>query len=59
MKYCLTVNKVGVIDEHKTFKGFANVSDNLNRKEYFDMANGGKLTAKVPLSCRKSFIKQL
>ena len=33
IKYCLTKNKHGVIDEHKTFKGFTNVSDNLNRKK--------------------------
>ena len=50
IKYCLTVNKYGVIDEHKTFKGFTNVSDNLDRKEYFKMADGDKLVAKVPLS---------
>ena len=31
------------------------MSDNLNRQEYFNMANAGKLKAKVPLSCRKSF----
>ena len=54
-KYCLTINKYGVIDEHKTFKGFTNVSDNLDRKENFNMANGGKLIAKVPLSWKKSF----
>ena len=34
-KYCLTINKYGVIDEHKTFEVFPNVSDNLDRKEYF------------------------
>ena len=55
IKYCLTINKYGVIDEHKTFKGFTNVSDNLDRKEYFNMADGGKLLAKVPLSWKKSF----
>ena len=55
IKYCLTVNKYGVIDEHKTFKGFTNVSNNLDRKEYFNMANGDKLVAKVPLSWKKSF----
>ena len=55
MKYCLTINKYGVTDEHRTFKGFTNVSDNLDRKEYFNMANGGKLIAKVPLSWKKSF----
>ena len=44
-----------MIDKHKTFKGFTNVSDNLDRKEYFDMANGGKFRAKVALSWKKSF----
>ena len=28
IKYCLTITKYAVIDEHKTFKGFTNVSDN-------------------------------
>ena len=37
IKYCLTINKFGVIDEHKTFKGFTNVSDDLDRKEFFKM----------------------
>ena len=55
IKYCLTINKYGVIDEHKTFKGFTNVSDNLDRKEYFNIADGSKLIAKVPLSWEKSF----
>ena len=55
IKYCLTINKYGGIDEHKTFKGFSNVSDNLNRKEYFKMADGDKLIAEVPLSWKKSF----
>ena len=53
--YCLTINKYGVIDEHKTFKRFTNVSDNLNRKEFFKMVDGDKLVAKVPLSWKKSF----
>ena len=54
-KYCLTINNFGKIDEHKTFKGFTNISDDLDRKEYFKMADGGKLIAKVPLSWKKSF----
>ena len=54
-KYCLTKNNYGVIDEHKTFKGFTNVSDNLNIKEYFKMAHGDNLIAKKPLSWKKSF----
>ena len=55
IKYCLTINKYGVIDEHKTFKGFTNVSDNLDRKEYFEMLDADKLTAKVPFSWIKGF----
>ena len=53
--YCLTINKYGVIDEHKTFKRFTNVSNNLDRKEPFKMFGGDKLVAKVPLSWKKSF----
>ena len=33
MKYCLTMKKYGVIDENRTFKGFTNDSDDLDRKE--------------------------
>ena len=55
MKYCLTINKYGVIDEHRTFRGFKDVSDNLDRKEYFKMADGDKLVAKIPLNWKKSF----
>ena len=55
IKYCLIINKNGVISDKKTFKGFTNVSDNLDRKEYFKMADGDKLVAKVPLSWKKSF----
>ena len=55
IKYCLTINEYGVIDEHKCFKGFTNVSDDLDRKEYFKIADGDNLIAKVPLSWKKSF----
>ena len=54
-KIFFTINIYGVIDEHKTFKELTNVSDNLDRKEYINMAKGGKLKAKVPLSWKKSF----
>ena len=33
IKCCITINKFGVIDEHKTFKGFTNVSDNLKKSK--------------------------
>ena len=51
--YCFTINDFGVIDEHKTFKGFTNVSDNRDRKEFFNVADGCKIVAKVPLSRKK------
>ena len=46
IKYCLTINKFGNIDEKKCFKGFTNVSENLDRKEYFKMVDGDKLVVK-------------
>ena len=55
IEYCLTINENGVTDEHKTFKGFTNVSDNLDRKDFFKMIEVGKLIAKVPLRWKKSF----
>ena len=51
---CLTINKYGVIDEHKTSKGFTNVSESLDRKVYLKRYGGDKLIAKVPLSWKKS-----
>ena len=54
IKYCLTINKYGVIDEHKTFEGFTNVSDNLDRKEHFKLFESDKLIAKVPLNWKQS-----
>ena len=55
IKYCLIINKYGIISEKKTFKGFQSVSDKLDRKEYFNMRDGNKLIAKIPLSWKKSF----
>ena len=56
-KNCSTINKIGIINEHKTFKSFTNVGEKLDRKEYFTMANGGTLRAKVPLSWKIAFIQ--
>ena len=55
IKYCLIINKYGVISENKCFKGFTNVSDKLDRKEYLNMYNGDKIIATAPLSWKKSF----
>ena len=53
IKYCSTVIKYGIIDEHKTFKGFTSVSEKVNRKVYFKMADGIKSKAKVSLCWKK------
>ena len=42
--------EIGVIDEHKTFKGFTNVSEKLDRKDLYKIFDGDKLFAKVHLS---------
>ena len=55
IKNCLIRNKYGVIAEHKTFKGFEDVKEVLDRKKNFKMAVGDKLIPKVPLSWKKSF----
>ena len=59
IKYCLIINKFGVIYEKKCFKGFTNVSDNLDRKECFKRANGDNLIAKVPLIGKSHSVKVL
>ena len=59
IKYCLTINKYGVIDGHKTFKGFTNVSDSLDRKFFFKKIDGAKLVAKVTLSWKRVFHMEL
>ena len=49
------MKKYGVIDEHKTFKCFTNVSDNLDRKGYFKIFDDDKVIAEVSLSWKESF----
>ena len=54
LRYCLIINKYGVIHEQKTFKSFTNVSDNLDRNEHFKWFDGDKLLLKY-LCLGKSF----
>ena len=55
IKYFLTINEWSVVDEHKTFKKFTNVSNDLDRKHYFEKFAGDKLFAKLPLSWKKPY----
>ena len=58
IKYCLTINKYGVIDEKKCFEGFTSGSEKLNRKQYFKMSDGDNLIAKLSLSWKKVLVKE-
>ena len=42
IKYCLTIDDYGIIQEHKTFKGFNGSKRLLNRSQYFNMKKGKK-----------------
>ena len=55
IKYCLTINDLGIIEQHMTFKGFNDSKRLLDRSQYFDMWEGKKITAMLPRSWKKSF----
>ena len=42
IKYCLTIDDYGIIQEHKTLKGFNDSNRLLNRSLYFKMIEGKK-----------------
>ena len=55
IKYCLTINELGVIEQYMTFKGFNDSKRLLDRYQYFNMLKGKKITALLPRSWKKSF----
>ena len=55
IKCCLTINDLGIIEQHMTFKGFNDSKRLLDRSQYFDMWEGKKITAMLPRSWKKSF----
>ena len=55
IKYVLTIDHYGIIQQHMTFKGFNDSKRLLDRSQYFDMLNGKKITAMLPRSWKKSF----
>ena len=42
VKYCLTIDDYGIIQEHKFFKGFNDSKRLLDRSQYFKMIEGEK-----------------
>ena len=55
IKYSLTIDDYGIIQEHKTFKGFNDSKRLLDRSQYFKMKEGKKISALLPKSWKKSF----
>ena len=55
IKYCLTIDDYGIIQEHKTFKGFNDSKRLLNRYQSFNMKESKKISAMLPRSWKKSF----
>ena len=55
IKYCLTIHKFGIIQEHKTFKSFNDSKRLLDRSEYFIVIEGKKISAFLPKSWEKPF----
>ena len=50
IKYCLTIDDYGIIQEHKTFKGVNDSNRLLDRSQYFKMKEGKKISAILPRS---------
>ena len=44
IKYCLTMDSYGIIQEHKTFKGFNDSKRLLDRSQYFKMKDGKNIS---------------
>ena len=55
LKYCLTIDEYGIIQQHMTFKGFNDSKRLLDRSQHFKMIEGKKISAMLPRSWKKSF----
>ena len=50
INYFLTINEVGIIEEHNFFRGFNDCIRLLDRSQIFNMLVGEKLSAMLPKS---------
>ena len=55
IKYCLTIDANGIIQKHKTFKGFNDKKRLLDQSQYFNMLKGIKISAMLRKISKKSF----
>ena len=58
MKYCLTIDGYGILQEHNTFKGFNDCGRLLDRFQYFKMIGGKKVSAVLPKSWKNRLIAE-
>ena len=59
IKYCLTIDDYGIIQEQKTFKGLNDSKRLLDRSQNFKMIEGKKLSAMLPRSWKESFDSEI
>ena len=55
IKYVLTINELGVIEQHMTSTGFNDIKRLLDRSQCFNMLEGKKISAMLTRSWKKSF----
>ena len=55
IKFYLTIDDYGIIQEHKTYEGFNDSKRLLDQSQYFKMIEGKKVSAMSPKSWKKSF----
>ena len=55
IKYCLTIDEYGIVQERKMFKGFNDSKRLLDRSQYFKMVEGEKISAMLPKSWKNLF----
>ena len=55
IKYLLTIDEFGFIQQHMTFEGFNDSKRLLDRSHYFDMLEVKKISAMLSRSWKKSF----
>ena len=53
IKYCLSIDKFGIVQEHKTFKGLNDSKRLLDRSQKYKMIEGKQVSALLPKSWRK------
>ena len=59
LKYCLFIDKFGIIKEHKPLKGFNDSKQLLDRSQYFYIIDGKKTSDMIPEYFKKNHLKMV